>query len=94
MHIVEGNSRKTSPISLGDGLSIYKQPKSPGRGSPNWYARIRIKHGNRGVHIKTTGTSDEKIAKERARQFMTDILVQQRTGVAMADGTLDRKSVV
>jgi hypothetical protein len=88
MASVDTVSRKTSPINLGLGLSIYKQPKSPGRGSPFWYARARIKAGGRSLHIKSTRTSDEALAKKRAQGFLAELLVQQRTGVPMANGQL------
>ena len=88
MATVAASSRKTSPINLGLGLSIYKQPKSPGRGSPYWYARARVKVGGRSLHIKSTGTSDEALAKKRAQDLLAELLVLQRTGVPMADGRL------
>jgi hypothetical protein len=88
MATVETISRKTSPINLGLGLSIYKQPKSPGRGSPHWYARARVKVGGRSVHIKSTRTTDEALAKKRAQDLLAELLVQQRTGVPMANGQL------
>lgn len=88
MSTVPTSSRKTSPINLGLGLSIYKQPKSPGRGSPYWYARARVEVGGRSVHIKSTGTSDEALAKKRAQDLLAELLVLQRTGVPMADGRL------
>ena len=91
MQRVDEISRKTSPINLGGGLSLYKQPKGPGRGSPNWYARARVKVGRRGVHIKSTGTSDEKLAKQRAQDLFSELLVQQRTGVPMATGQLSNR---
>lgn len=88
MATVETISRKTTPIDLGLGLSIYKQPKGPGRGSPYWYARARVKVGARSVHIKSTGTTDEELAKRRAQDLLAELLVLERTGVPMANGQL------
>ena len=84
--------RRTEAVPLGRGLSIYKQPKSPGRGSPNWYARATINAGGRRVHVKSTGTTDQREAERIAQEFRTDLLIEERTGGVYVGGKLsDRR---
>lgn len=71
---------KTSPVPIRPGLSLYRQPKGPSIGSPNWYARARVKLGNRKVHVKSMGTTDERLARERAEEFYTDLCILKRGG--------------
>lgn len=81
---------KTEPVPIRPGLSLYHQPKGPGVGSPNWYARARIDVGGRKVHAKSTGTTDVKLARERAEEFFTDLLIMKRGGPAIA-GLVDSR---
>ena len=69
---------KTKSITIRKGLSIYKQPKSKGKGSPNWYARVYLEFGGRSVHTKSTGTTDQKSALLMAEQYRTDCLMSSR----------------
>jgi len=69
---------KTEAICLRRGLSLYKQPKSAGRGSPNWYARAYLDVGGRKLHAKSTGTTDENLARQRAEEFRFDLEIQRR----------------
>jgi hypothetical protein len=70
--------RKTEAIPLRRGLSLYKQPKSKGRGSPNWYARAYLDVGGRKLHARSTGTTDENLARQRADEFRLDLEIQRR----------------
>lgn len=72
------------------GLSLYLQPKGPGVGSPYWYARARIEVGGRKVHAKSTGTTDQRLARERAEEFYADLLIMKRGGPAIA-GLVDSR---
>ncbi|WP_136162393.1 tyrosine-type recombinase/integrase [Sphingomonas flavalba] len=75
---------KTEPISLQKGLSLYKQPLSKGKGSPNWYARVYLPIDGRDIHTKSTGTTDQKVAIKLAYEFYGECLVKAQ----IADGTL------
>jgi hypothetical protein len=83
---------KTEATRLGRGLTIYKQPKAVGRGSPYWYVRANVDVAGRKVHTKTTGTSDMRLATERAHDFLGELLAQKHTGVPMANGELSDRA--
>lgn len=70
---------KTEAIAIRRGLSIYKQPKSPGRGSPYWYARAFIDGRSR---TRTTQTTDERLAIKLAEDFYFDLQLERRQGSA------------
>src|SRR4051812_48200083 len=77
---------KTEAIRIRRGLTLYKQPKSAGRGSPNWYARAYLDVGGRKLHAKSTGTADVRIAQEKAEEFLTDLRIQQRHEAGIFSG--------
>lgn len=66
---------KTQSVKIRKGLTLYKQPQSKGRGSPNWYARVYREFGGRAVHTKSTGTSDLKIAQHFAEEYWAECLL-------------------
>lgn len=90
MQNVDLQHRKTEPVCLGHGLILYKQPKRPGRGSPNWYARVRMPIGNRRVHTKSTGTSDFQLAASRAQDFYGEMLLTKQGGILPQGKQSDR----
>lgn len=69
---------KTESIQIAKGLSLYKQPKSPGRGSPYWYARVYMPFDGRPLHVKSTGTTDERLATRIAEDFWADCILRRR----------------
>lgn len=71
---------KTQAHSIRRGLSIYKQPQGTGRGSPNWYARVYMRIGDRMLHVRSTGTSDIRQAKIQAENYWADCLIASRGG--------------
>lgn len=75
---------KTESIQIQRSVSLYKQPLSQGRGSPNWYARVYMPIDGKRLHVKSTGTTDKKLAELFALEFYGDCLVRSRT----LDGTL------
>ena len=85
---------KTQSITIRKGLSIYKQPKSKGKGSPNWYARVYREFGGRSVHTKSTGTTDEKVARSIAEQHWTDCLLSSRHSQGIGETPANFKSNV
>ena len=82
--------RKTTPVPIRPGLSLYRQPKGPGIGSPYWYARARLDVGGRKVHVKSTGTTDLRQAHQRAEEFYTDLCITKRGGPVIA-GLVDSR---
>lgn len=90
MRHVDHHQLKTKPVRLGHGLIVYKQPKRPGRGSPNWYARVTLPVGGRKVHTKTTGTSDLRLATERAQEFQGELLLSKQGGILPQGKLSDR----
>jgi hypothetical protein len=92
MEMRPSTALKTQAIHLGRGLSIYKQPLAPGRGSPNWYARATVDLDGRRVHIKSTKTSDRLEAMRRAEEFKADLMIQQRSGVPVVEGCFADRS--
>ncbi|WP_395623530.1 tyrosine-type recombinase/integrase [Sphingomonas daechungensis] len=92
MNEEKGIARKTEAVCLGGGLSIYKQPKSPGRGSPYWHVRAKVDVGGRRIHTKSTKTTDQRLAEKLAHDFKADLLIEQRTGGSYVGGQLsDRR---
>lgn len=75
---------KTEAISIRTGVAIYKQPKSQGRGSPNWYARVYMPIDGKNLHTKSTKTTDQKEAYRLAEHFYGLCLIRSMT----LDGTL------
>ena len=71
---------KTEAFSIRRGLSIYKQPVEPGRGSPNWYARVHMQLGDRATHVRSTKTTDAKLAKERAEAYWAELAILRQSG--------------
>lgn len=81
---------KTEAVRLGPGLTIYKQPKAAGRGSPFWYARVNLEVGGRKVHTKSTGTTDPQHACAMAQDFFAELLVQKKGGIVPEGRLSDR----
>ncbi len=54
------------------GLSIFKQPLSKGKGSPNWYARVYMPFGGRENHVESTKTSDKRQAVKYAETYWAE----------------------
>lgn len=90
MKIEHLDAPKTEAIRLGSGLTIYKQPKRPGRGSPYWYARAIVDVGGRKLHTRSTRTTDIREATQRAEDFKADLEVQRRQGTAIPGALFDR----
>lgn len=68
----------TQAHSIRRSLSIYKQPQGTGRGSPNWYARVYMRIGDRTLHVSSTDTSDIRQAKIQAENYWADCLIASR----------------
>lgn len=81
---ITSNTQRTTPVPIRPGLTLYRQPKRPGAGSPYWYARARIKVGGRRLHVKSTGTTDLRLATDRAEEFYTELQILKRGGSAVA----------
>ncbi|WP_037500298.1 tyrosine-type recombinase/integrase [Sphingomonas jaspsi] len=79
--------QRTTPVPIRPGLSLYRQPKRPGAGSPYWYARARINVGGKKLHTKSTGTTDIRLAVERAEDLYTELQILKRGGAAVAQIT-------
>lgn len=81
----------TEPVYIRKGLSLYKQPKRKGSGSPYWYARAFMRIGNKAVHTKSTGTTDIREATKRAEDLWAECLLRSRYGnLPNTDGSADQ----
>ena len=68
LSLSERSVGKTESISLGRGLAIYRQSHASGWKTANWYSRVWMPDGSgREYHVRTTGTSDRRIAEQKAR---------------------------
>lgn len=74
---------KTESIRISRGLRLYKQPKSQGRGSPNWYACVYMPINGRNLHTLTTGTTDVRLATKKAEDFRADCILWSRGVIPM-----------
>lgn len=73
---------RTEAIRIRKGLSIYKQPKGKGKGSPFWYARVYMAIGGKTTHVQSTRTTDVRTAKNLAEAFWLNKLLEQRGSAA------------
>ena len=73
---MQKTGHRTEAKRLGPGRHIYRQPKSHGRGSHNWYCRIRDAETGR-IYTRSTKTSDARKAERIAEQLYAEFLLHQ-----------------